>query len=341
MSLRKTMFTVIVIAISGIAIVVLALPTLFYINNPAGGAINPEVTENYRIGKWNKNKVYHSSGGGFMSLGREIIGTTPKNFQPINGYYAKDGNHVYFEYSRIDVDYNSFYLDGYIPKDKNHVYYRHNFKHNPISIGQAPIIEGADPKTYKELESYTYWGKDKTHYYFKTQRINADYASFEFIDRLWAKDKNFVYLLNGLGIEKTMLDIATFKQIHDNHSQDDKQIVFAGWVEGEPTPVHITLPLTPGSSIEVLSSIHLKHDNKIYLRGTPFDVDIDSFHAFIFDEETLSTNDGFSKDKNHVYLYDKVLKEADPETFTITNGRPKDKNNEYWENGKIRPKIKE
>ena len=326
------MITFIVITISAAAIFMLTIPTMFYINDPSGAPISPEISSNYKKGKWDKNKVYYLAGGNMS--GTEILDADLESFQVIDFRYAKDKNHIYYEHSPINVDNKTFYLDKYVPKDKNHAYY---IEDAPNSGHQATIIEGANPKTYKELEGRVYWGKDTTHYYFKTQQIDVDYASFEFISNLWAKDSNAIYLLDGFGVKKTTLDTATFKQINSNYAQDNQQIVFASWVNSTPPPIYITFPLIPNAPIEVLTDIHLKHDDKIYLRGKLFDVDIDSFHAFIFNEETSSSYNGFSKDKNHVYIYDKILKEADPESFNIVDGEYKDKNNRYWGNGKIIP----
>lgn len=329
------MGTLIVIIVAGTLVSVLAIPVMFYLNDPTGAVISSEISPNYKFGKWNRDKVFYKSAG--LGSGNEIVNADLSSFQIIDFRFAKDKFNIYYEHTPIKVDHDTFYLADRIPKDKHNVYYLEE-DDNYDSV--ATIIENADPETYEELEGNTYWGKDATHYYFKTQQINVDFNSFTFISYLWAKDKNYIYLLNGSGVEKTAINQKSFTLINENYIRDETHVAYAAWLESAPPPIYVTFPIALGDPIDVLSDIHLKHNNTIYLRGKPFDVDIESFHPFIHDVNTGSSDNGFSKDKNHVYVYDKILTEADTNSFTVSDNQYQDKDYVFYSDGSIKPQLK-
>ena len=313
----------------------LFLMASFYFSSPIGKAVNPNKTSGFFWGKFNKGKkIYYSGGGGNFSGGRELLGVDPNSFEIISYSYAKDKNTVYFEDSPIDVDLATFYVDeDYTPKDANHVYMLQKPVGEPA---QALIIDGADPKTYQEVKNQPRWGKDHQHYFHETQKVDVDYDSFVFLSRQWAKDKYALYQLTSEGFNLIEANVDALEFIYSTYVRDDKTVFFNGHMHGDDDPeglIFRTFDYSPDSPLELISNAHIRHNGKIYYYGIATEIDAPSFKAFTHEEQRLLY--GFSKDKHHVYQYNKILEHIDAASFIYQDDIFKDKNNHYDIHGKV------
>ncbi len=114
-----------------------------------------------------------------------IESADPTSFMVIGNGYAKDKDFVYYYGKFISVDTESFeILEAGYTEDKDFIYYE-----------RSPIENGGDPQSFKVLDEYWPYAKDKNFVYYGEKIIrDADIKSFEVIERTTrAKDKNHVY----------------------------------------------------------------------------------------------------------------------------------------------------
>jgi len=190
-------------------------------------------------------------------------------------------------------------------KDKNKVYY----------VGGC--IEGVDPKTINVLS--TNIAKDKKHVIGNGQIINeADASSFVLVNRYFAKDKNNVYdLRNFIPVEGA--NIKSIRSINERYSKDKNQVYLEHDVipNADPKTFHI---------IDTPNALISKDKNSVYLGRSAFQGS---------DPKTFTLlKDGYMKDKNQVYYYNRILKNADSSSFEFIPGRhvyTRDKNHLYFE----------
>jgi len=151
-----------------------------------------------------------------------------KSFQEIGKRYAKDENHVYFNYvrdiggSRAHIVEKYYLIEGADPKtfevmensifshDENHVYYA------------GFLIEGADVKSFQPLNSR--YSKDDKHVFFEKSIIDgADLSSFITVGNGWcAYDNNFLYFY----YSKEKIDMETFVPSGFSNVYKDKNYIY-------------------------------------------------------------------------------------------------------------------
>ncbi|MGN0003431.1 MAG: DKNYY domain-containing protein, partial [Sphingobacterium composti] len=162
----------------------------------------------------------------------EIIYTSERN----ETHYAKDQYNDYAS-STAKIDQYSGYAELLLvlknsdpntfkvindvwAKDKNNVYW----------FGK--IYKKADAATFEKiseppLTSFDY-AKDKNNVYIangQTIKKALHGASFEILDKFWAKDNFVVYCLSNKSIIKT-IDVETFKIIDNNGKAEDKDYIY-------------------------------------------------------------------------------------------------------------------
>jgi len=157
---------------------------------------------------------------------------------------------------------------------------------------------------------------------------DADYDSFQAIDRRYAKDKNHVYFE---AFEMDGCEPNSFRLLHsDKGFSRDANTVFIGYKKLSNDPEHFT----------IFEGGYSKDRFKVY-RGsaevTGFDVE--SFYLFndhpnfpadkdhiCYQHKTIEGADiasfkilgkGYSKDNYHVYYLHRIKEDADPATFVL------------------------
>lgn len=128
--------------------------------------------------------------------------------------------------------------------------------------------------------------KDENHVYYNTDEIpNSDPITFEIIDETFAKDKNQVYSKGEIIPEA---DPATFIPTPTPH--DAKNIYIETACGGSGYSLVFCYKKIEGADMETFEPLF----------STPFFV--------------------FSRDAYHVFYYNKMILEADPETFAVHKG---------------------
>jgi len=242
----------------------------------------------------------------------------PKKINKTAGMiYEKRNNCVYFEGGLIkDIDYDTFEdLGYYYAKDKKSI----------IFWGGRKL--DFDYNTFKVLNHYAY---DKNHVYYQG-RFLIDYnESFQSFNEKYAQDKNNVYY--GLSIIKEA-DLETFLAI-DEAFAEDKNYLFRF---GKIYSVNVHNNNLP-ELIEYLDFGYYLYKDRIYYKGIYLQKILNNDYKILKDrlaiignfvysgENIIEEADaktfehlgyGYSKDKNNVYLHDKIVEGADPATFNV------------------------
>ena len=337
-----TILKVIVIVFAlGIGAMVLFFAS-FYFMSPIGKPVNKNKSRNYNWGKFSKNRIFYSVGGGSLSGGTELTNVDIPSFEVIDTHYAKDKNTVYFEYDPIDVDLDTFYVgDDYLPRDAKHVYLIENNYGDQPSV--ALPVEDADPKTYQRSDIRSDWGKDSKRVYYKTKAVDVDYDSFEILSHSWARDKNQLLQLSDDGFKIILTGITDFEFLDNGYLRANHTIYYSGHLPGDSDPEGLVLrsiPIQPSSKYEFLSDAHILYNDIIHYYCEPTEIDPSSFKPFNHPNENRLIF-GFSKDKNHVYMYNQILDHIDAPSFIYQDDIFKDKYNHYNIRGEVQTPISE
>ncbi len=246
-------------------------------------------------------------------------------------HYEVRGDGVYYYhaieegfYHKIENADKSSFKDlgcGY-GKDRNRVY------RAAKSINE---INGADPSTFK-LINCTY-SKDSESVYYLEHRINkADLDSFEVLNSIYSKDKNNVYFYENLIKDADPTSINFFDKedyFYDTYYAKDSNNVYFN---------DQTLENSDPNSFVVISPIHgyAKDNENVYQKEELLHwIDAPSFE--------LLGHYYYSKDKNNVYFFNRIVEGANPEDFEIVDVElsfhgeidAKDNNNLYYRGEKL------
>lgn len=146
-----------------------------------------------------------------------------------NAFFAKDKNHIYFESHPFkDLDIGSFQFvgdscGGQLVKDKNHVYSTYSIQYGTDPDYIIPPLENIKAASYQFVDKF--YGKDEQFVYYKGIAITgSDPKTFALLDD-YARDNNHVFY-QGLLVEN--LDAATFQLIEGGGYMKDKNGVYFG-----------------------------------------------------------------------------------------------------------------
>ena len=277
--------------------------------------------------------------------GKQIVGVDPESFTILGmTEFSKDKNKVYYqgveapEYDVATIEVLENDGSDYL-KDRNGVYYRF-----PYSDGWQGIpydrIEGADPSTFEMIEGG--YAKDKNRVYNNTRIIEgADPKTFELISDepsnsfSWSKDAYHVFK-SGVIVEGAQPSI--FKVLGHMFGIDAEH-VFSGRyliVGADPATFEIinsNYPAYGKDKNHVYASTY-NEENPIMVGADPETFEMleppysrDKDHIFIYarmipeaDVNTFEILDySYSRDKNHVYTDGSVVEDEDPATFSTEN----------------------
>lgn len=151
-----------------------------------------------------KNSVYYEE--------KKLAGADPKTFVSLPSYYGKDKHYAFRGASKIEGANGETFkiLEGGVYSRDNKDYFF-----------ETAALHVSDIKSFKflnEVDKYSGWAKDKTHYYiFFNKYPLADYESFTHLGKGYAKDKWQAYFEDKV-VEGA--DPATFTVIKYGYAQD-------------------------------------------------------------------------------------------------------------------------
>lgn len=228
----------------------------------------------------------------YAETGTETTWTEENTKIILNNYFSKDNEHVYLDWDIIKwldpktVKTFGPYSSRYIKDDKN--------------VFRWPKkIEWADAATFEALDNI--FSKDKNHVYHNWEIVTeADQVTFESIinDQYRAKDKNYVYDINGKIIQ--WIDGWSFNLLNNlRYVAKDKNYIY-GQARWQNETLHIKkLEWADVSTFQIIwyeYSEYAKDKNNVYYNFKKLEwADQDSIQAI---DNNLSY-DVF--DKNHKY----------------------------------------
>lgn len=227
----------------------------------------------------------------------------------LNGTYAKKFNIIHYKtIPMYDVDKNTFEILSFdYARDKNHIYFGNQ------------VIEGVDLETFELVGDY--FSKDKNHVYFGENKLEgADPSNFSKVGSgetvKYFTDKKNIYNREGRKLE---IDVNTCKIIEDNYAIDNKSVYFNGKkIRG-----------VSRESFEVIGSIYSKDKNHVYIEDRILEEANPTTFEIIWNKNK-NKRTFYTKDESYVFYYGEIIKNADPETFEqIGNIYAKDKNHIY------------
>ena len=205
-------------------------------------------------------------------IDKPIANADPKTFKYFdNSVYAKDKLSVYArEKKLVGADTVSFIpMDMSYAKDSARCYYWHN------------VISGADPKSFRVLESRESFSRDKLHVFASHSKIeNIDPDSFQYLDGGIFTDKNGAYSISG---SSTSVELTPLTNVNP------KTLAALGWGYFKDNKLVFTMTF----------------DGK--LNAIP-GADVQSF-------EVLKS--GWARDKSHVYDDGKKVEGVSPIDFNV------------------------
>lgn len=233
-----------------------------------------------------------------------------KTFEVIDGFIAKDKNHVYWRASIMGgADAATFHIDSTnIVRDKNSIYHWNHKGTRPKAV------EHLDAGTYEALDNYN-WGKDKNNYYYDYHPLEVDMQTFEILNYIIAFDRNNIYDFDKGYPPKVIpakgkIVRLSGRALHD----DDTLFLYCNSIGPSTTGIH-KVPIKDLHSIKYYGTADYctlwGMDGKVYWDTKDMgeeQVDAASFQFIDF---------RFAKDRNKVYFNGDIIGGADPNTFIV------------------------
>lgn len=300
---------------------ILTITLTFLISScyPDSKLVNKKKSKSYFY--TNYGKLAYCFHGNSFELGETVFTADIKSFKVLTEDLAKDKNYIYYEGKKqLKIDTKSFYLDKDIPKDKNFAYtYDYNLR--PLKF--------VDVKTYESLanEYECRWSRDKNNYYRDEEKVNVDRESFVLINRYFSKDKHKTYVDFSERFFPIFNDSKNISKITSEYIKKNNNIYFVS----KDGVIHIKKnKFKKIKNIRILNKDIICINTTVLVDGKKFKyskVDAKSFKIF-------GRNTGrFSKDTNHVFYDQLIIKKADPKTFKILDyDYGKDSKNVFYEN---------
>ena len=271
---------------------------------------------------------YSKKDGKVTFNGKEI---NDKSFIVLNDAFAKDSSTAYYKERPFNyADVATFEaLDEHYAKDKDKAYYCDEYREgqNYYLTKQQTIVtvQDAIPASFVSIKDG--YAKDSKRGYFKGVGFNVkDVASLAFFQGEFVKDKYQVYFQQRPVKDA---DVNTFRVLNMYYATDTAQIYYFGFHSDLYNGIH-KIPCQ-AASFTMLEYPYSKDNESVFCVYTKIaGADPNSFSVI---------GNRFSKDKNHVYMESKVLKDADAATFMIVPhdensldefNYTKDKNHAFW-----------
>lgn len=275
-----------------------------------------------------------------------VEGFDPKTFSVIDDYYAKDAKKVIFYQTYRDsrsyflskkhewlqmqeADPDSFVAlsDGY-GKDKSKAYFmgvsfpvrdltsitvlnRRFIKDDKVAYIECEEIKGSQGKSFELIGSIYVKDAGQVYYYQLASSgkpdikpISQSPQNFRIIDHPYASDgKNVFYF----GDKHPARSPETFEIIGSGYTKDKEQVYFQLNIIKEADIK--TFQLYAENQEFTGEGAYARDSKHVYYKNHEIaSADMNSF--FIL-------NENYSKDRNHVYFHEKILKDGDVKTFEV------------------------
>ena len=254
-----------------------------------------------------------------------------KTLKRANSYIFFDKNYAYHWFSKVKVDYQSFYcISNVYCKDKNKVIYF--WKREPTDKSTWFEISWAHIPSFETIWE-NIW-RDKQHVFFAKQKVNwADPGSIKILFAngrhftYYYKDKNSVYINS----EKISSNPDSFKVLNIYYSKD-KNKAYYRWKEligADPDTFEVYLEnwRTYWEAFDFSKSPYLRYakdKNQVYIWWIT--KKIPEINGFSYRDISVSIKDAdpktfiplsycFSKDNNNAYTHKVEIPEVDSFTF--------------------------
>ncbi len=292
-----------------------------------GKLIDPKKSNSY----YNKNgTLYFSRNGNWFSLGYHKITADAKSFTVLSETIGKD-KHSVFSDGKIQkqVDYATFDVVNHVVKDKDHVYEIADF-----GALQPLQIEGLDVASFEylgEIKQGSYgWTRDKNQHYFFGQVVEADYESLKFLSKDFFYDKNALYSILERRTEWVTSIEHPPKELTEKYLLSGKSIYYVGTNEQFEAALKTIKYDGQQEDIKIIAKNVIGVNNQVISYGVPVnDADANSFE--VVEDGGHISNLRFYKDKQHVYLGDKIITKANPKAFSVIGfGYSKDDQHVYY-----------
>ena len=191
------------------------------------------------------------------------------------------------------------------------------------------LLEKVDIDTFSIVQEDDY-AKDKSNVYCYGSVIeDADPGSFSMVKWGYSKDKNYIfYAKKGKCVPIKLFDPETFEMMSNGYYFKDKNnVIYNNFSDTPPDYGFVILEDADTETFEKLDYPYSRDKDSVYYYDKLIkDADPNSFYLYKY---------GYNKDKNNVYLKEHKLENADPSSFEVLSyGFSKDKNN-YYKDGKI------
>ncbi len=264
--------------------------------------------------------------GNWFELGKTEMMVHTKSFEVLTPVLGKDENHVFYEaypVQNIELSPEEFHIKkgdfmAHIGFDKRHVFSFEKKLINKEYHAVATIIEGADPDTY--IQTDFDWGHDGIHHYFRNQKIDCDYATFEIINEYFVRDKNKIFVRPNDVFMPIEGDAESFALLNNSsHGIDKYHVYWLSFFSKENELIRI--PHQNPKEVKFMNRYFLRINDSIFYDGKVMpSIDAQSFEII---------NHSYAKDSETVYYKNQRMPEADAATFVFENGAAHDKNGSY------------
>ncbi len=223
-----------------------------------------------------------------------------------NGFVRKNDTIWFYDIVLNNVDPNTFKIvDDYFFKDKNHVYFYETYRLGKDFFTSKRkrflLLEKADPASFISLD-YGY-AKDKSTAWYNNSAFEVDdLESLVVINQHFLRDNKTAYL-DRKRIKES--DGISFELISEHYAQDLKRYYY--YLPFDDTYV-INPILCHYESFEVIDYQYAKDNTNVFFEGDK----LQEAESKTF----MMISHGYAKDTFHVFFRDKILENADPFSFT-------------------------
>lgn len=302
--------------------------------SPLGKPVNPEISDSHFYNNA-KTDIIYSSMGNWFELGKNPLNADAESFKVFNRQIGKDKYFAYYQSFKVEydgLDLASFHAKTddwmwHLGLDNNNVYL---FEKDIIDSQYhliTKVVEKADPATFQQVDAD--WGKDKQTHFYRYRPLEVDYGSFQLLNNYFAFDKDSAYFHFQGRFESFQADRASFEKVDDIYAKDgDNLYMFLGYLRKEEVGKLIALPYTDFSKVKVIDENHLRIDDKVYYKA--------QWIRDIVANEAQPLDSYYIKDQTNVFYLGQIIEGAHAPTFRYDKNSYsyKDKNNKYRE-GKV------
>lgn len=258
-----------------------------------------------------------------------VVGADPNSFTVLGPRLGKDKSALYFGYKKIEgPDYQTMRWENGYYKDKDRIYTGY---YNLTAINNPDIdvaSYGQHIWEFPKNQVTGYWAKDKNHYYFKNSTVAVDYNSFKQLGAFFFTDDDKVYAYKFRhAFVPLAAKTADFEALNEHYVFNDNMLYYNSKEVPEPVKFKTMEP-----KATALGLFWAKVDHQVLLHGKPFGIKNYDYHSFeAVGHDYYRGLRVYAKDKNQVYMNERLLPGADPAHFELLTIYSKDKQHVFYE----------